>query len=189
MGYSCVLFALVVVSTSKTREYCPLPGLKRVCLPTWQLPVPFLADTTLPFNAAPFLLLVAMHYLVPRASFVGHLSGIVMGYPLVWGGLNWCSPQALARLCVAAVLFRAWAFAGAGGPGGVASPGRGSSSGGVVSGGGHWSTATTGHVLASPSSPPPPGGDRSRRLLVIVLLMAVVTVARLMASSWYVALM
>ncbi len=41
VGYSCVLFAWIVVSTSKAESYCPLPGLQSVCIPTWQVPLPF----------------------------------------------------------------------------------------------------------------------------------------------------
>jgi membrane associated rhomboid family serine protease len=109
VGYSCVLFAWLVVSTSKSPKYCPLPGLQKLCLPTWQIPVPA-SGFKLPFSAAPFVLLLAMHYLVPKASFVGHLAGIVVGYPLSWGGLSWCGPEALVRVFVVVVMLRELCF-------------------------------------------------------------------------------
>lgn len=172
VGYSCVLFALIVVSTSKATEYCPLPGLKKVCLPTWQVPLPFLGSgVVLPFNISPFLLLVAMHYLVPKASFVGHLSGIVLGFPLLWGALNWCSPQMLVRLCAAAVLLRARWFRDAPRAGATASS---------------WQTSTFGHVLSAPVSPGGGGrwANRSKRFLCIAVLMTVVAACRITTLSW-----
>lgn len=51
-------------------------------------------------------MLLAMHYIVPKASFVGHLSGILVGYPLAWGLLAWLGLEALARLSVVASIIR-----------------------------------------------------------------------------------
>ncbi len=98
------------MSTSKAESYCPLPGLQSVCIPTWQVPVPFSSGASFPFSAAPFVLLVAMHYLIPKASFVGHLSGIVIGYPLTWGLLDWCGLELLARVLVLAMFARELLF-------------------------------------------------------------------------------
>ncbi len=189
VGYSCVLFALIVVATAKQTKYCPLPGLRKVCLPTWQVPLPFL-DTTVPFSIAPFLLLVAMHYIVPKASFVGHLSGIVLGYPLVWGVLDWCSPELLARLCVVAVLLRARWF-----PDG--NPRASAASGGVQGvhrlGGGAWAHASPGAAAtpgsaASPAAPLSPSArpwsSKSRPLLAALVLFVVAAVMRWPAVSW-----
>ena len=91
-----------------------------------------------------------------------------MGYRLVWGGLYWCSPQALVRVCVDAVLLRAWAFGGSMAPWTA-----------------HWATSSPGRVL-SPSSGGGEGGgpDRLSSLLTLVALLAVATSLRLLASTW-----
>ncbi len=41
-----------------------------------------------------------------RSSFIGHLSGIVLGYPLAWGWLHWLTPPVLTALLGLAVLQR-----------------------------------------------------------------------------------
>ncbi len=173
MGYSCVLFALIVVSTSKATEYCPFPGLKQVCLPTWQISLPMSGGTIVPFNAAPFLLLVAMHYLVPRASFVGHLSGIVLGYPLAWGALSWCSPQALVRICALAVIARAWCY-------------QESAASTVAAVPSSW-MATGGHTLSvSAVDPATQSVGRSRGMLCVAVVLTVATGMGASSLSWYV---
>ncbi len=175
VGYSCVLFSLIVVTTSMSKEYCPLPGVPKACLPTWKIPLPFFgSDVTLPFNASPFLLLVAMHYLVPKASFVGHLAGIVMGFPLLWGGMNWCSLPMLARLCAVAIVLRARVLKDTPfrlGPGATASA---------------WQGVSPGHVLGAASAPVSPGrgGGRSKRLLALAVLWTAVVLLRTMSLTW-----
>jgi membrane associated rhomboid family serine protease len=81
LGYSCVLFSWLVYSANQQSSYCPIPIFPSVfgnlCLPTWRL-------GSLPVNLAPFLLLGLVQLVVPRASFLGHFSGIVVGYMISW---------------------------------------------------------------------------------------------------------
>jgi hypothetical protein len=49
----------------------------------------------IPFNIGPFILLVVTKIIMPRSSFIGHLSGILIGYPLAWNMLNWLTPPML----------------------------------------------------------------------------------------------
>ena len=98
MGYSGVLFAWVTVAATASPSFCPLPFLGAAgCLPTVALPLPFSffqaagAGAALPamrFNAAPVVLLVVTSLIMPRVSFVGHLAGIAVGFPLAWGMLD-----------------------------------------------------------------------------------------------------
>jgi hypothetical protein len=37
---------------------------------------------------------------MPRSSFVGHLSGIIIGYPLAWNMLNWLTPPLLLSILI-----------------------------------------------------------------------------------------
>jgi len=41
---------------------------------------------------------------MPRASFIGHLSGIILGYPLSWGLLSYIPPALLASLLALVVI-------------------------------------------------------------------------------------
>jgi hypothetical protein len=47
---------------------------------------------------------------MPRAAFLGHLAGIIMGYPLAWHALDWLQPPLLAALCAAAALHHAYSW-------------------------------------------------------------------------------
>ena len=56
-------------------------------------------------NAAPLVMLVFTSIIMPRASFIGHLAGIVVGFPLAWGVLDpVANPPAMAAACVLASL-------------------------------------------------------------------------------------
>ena len=182
VGYSCVLFALMVVSTTKTTEYCPLPGLKQLCFPTWKVPLPFAGDTKLPFSLAPFAMLLAMHYLVPKASFVGHFSGIVMGYPLAWNLLDWCGLEILVRVLIVAFMAREHWFGTDRrivSVGAAAAPFPASA---VVSHGvGYDGT----HVNPSDVPITVHDGKRSRLLAIVMVLQFVVTALGFQSSSWY----
>lgn len=98
VGYSAVLFAWLVVATSQRESYCPVPMAPGLCLPTWRVPVPFSGGITIPVNLAPFLSLAFIQLFIRRASFVGHLAGILAGYPLSWGALSWMSLPMLTHL-------------------------------------------------------------------------------------------
>ena len=43
-------------------------------------------------SAAPFALAVVIQLAVPRASLLGHVAGILLGYPLAWGVLDGATP-------------------------------------------------------------------------------------------------
>eukprot|EP01038_Epipyxis_sp_PR26KG_P008647 gene8647-11688_t len=80
VGYSCVLFAWIVVISVKMKTYCPIFFLPSLCFPTFFLPF-----INIPMNIGPFIILIVTKVIIPRSSFIGHLSGIIIGYPLAWG--------------------------------------------------------------------------------------------------------
>ncbi|CAM9533132.1 unnamed protein product, partial [Heterosigma akashiwo] len=73
VGFSCVLFSYMVIAAVRMKEFCPIPGFSGLCFKTYML-------GQFSFNAGPFVLLVLTHFIMPRASFIGHLSGIIWGY-------------------------------------------------------------------------------------------------------------
>jgi membrane associated rhomboid family serine protease len=107
VGFSCVLFAWMVALSVRQRQYCPIFLFPSFCVDTWQLPLPsFLSGalgiSAIPVNIGPFALLVFTKLLLPRSSFIGHLSGIVIGYPLAWNLLHWLTlPVMVSCLAVA----------------------------------------------------------------------------------------
>lgn len=76
-------------------RYCPVPLAPSLCFETTYM------LRWLPFNGGPFALLVMMKVVVPRSSFQGHLCGLLLGFPLAWGAMDWVSPPVLARASVA----------------------------------------------------------------------------------------
>lgn len=90
VGYSCVLFAWIVVVALNLNQFCPIFFLPEFCFDTYS--VPFIG---LPLNLGPIVLLVITKFILPRSSFVGHLSGIIIGMPLSWGWLDWLTPPVL----------------------------------------------------------------------------------------------
>lgn len=108
-----------------------------------------------------------MHYLVPKASFVGHLAGIIMGYPLAWGVLDpVLGPEAMARITVLVLLLRELWF---GTDRRIVS--IGSTSSGAI----------------APGDVPLPlhDGSRSRRLLLAAVSYTTLTALLFPVSSWY----
>ena len=77
VGFSGVLFALVVVATLRSPSYCVVPGVETTCFATRRV-------LFLRVNAAPFVLAGLVQAVVPRASFLGHLAGILLGFPAAW---------------------------------------------------------------------------------------------------------
>ena len=73
VGYSGVLFGWMT--------------LLAVRVPTAVLALP--GGFSLPFTIAPFVSLIVTQLLVPRASALGHLGGILAGYAVAWGLLDW----------------------------------------------------------------------------------------------------
>lgn len=75
VGYSCVVFGWMTILSAKQ------PSSKLDLFGVLSLPISF----------APFESLVFTSIIVPQASFLGHLSGILVGYSIAWGlvqGMN-----------------------------------------------------------------------------------------------------
>ncbi|CAN0870841.1 RHOMBOID-like protein 13 [Linum grandiflorum] len=75
VGYSCVVFGwMTILSVKQPSAKLNLFGL-----------------LSLPISFAPFESLIFTSIIVPQASFLGHLSGIIVGYAIAWGlirGMN-----------------------------------------------------------------------------------------------------
>lgn len=103
IGFSCVLFSWMVVAAALMQRYCPIFFLPDLCFNTTFVPIP-LTPYTIPVNLAPFALLIVTKLIIPRSSFLGHLAGILIGYPLAWGMLTWVTPSMLGIICCAAIM-------------------------------------------------------------------------------------
>ena len=69
VGYSCVVFGwMTILSVKQPSSKLDLFGF-----------------LSLPISFAPFESLIFTSIIVPQASFLGHLSGIVVGYAIAWG--------------------------------------------------------------------------------------------------------
>jgi membrane associated rhomboid family serine protease len=78
VGYSGVLFAwMVVASLHSDRPICPIPFFDDVCFHTYSI-------MGMRFNLGPVVQLLVAQVLLQRASFVGHLAGVVAGFALYW---------------------------------------------------------------------------------------------------------
>ncbi|KAG6419872.1 hypothetical protein SASPL_116384 [Salvia splendens] len=72
VGYSCVVFGwMTILSTKQPSSKLELFGL-----------------LSLPISFAPFESLIFTSIIVPQASFIGHLSGIIVGYAIAWGVIH-----------------------------------------------------------------------------------------------------
>jgi membrane associated rhomboid family serine protease len=104
VGFSCVLFAWMVAASVRMDEYCPLFFLPSLCFSTYHIGLP-LTSLALPINIGPFVLLIVTKFILPRSSLTGHLSGIIIGFPLAWNWLNFLTPSlVLALLSIAFLL-------------------------------------------------------------------------------------
>ncbi len=102
VGYSCVLFAWVTVAALNMNKFCPIIFAPNVCFNTLYIPV-----IGLPFNIGPVVLLVITKVIIPRSSFMGHLSGIVAGFPLAWHLLDWLHPLTVVSVLASAAVLHA----------------------------------------------------------------------------------
>jgi membrane associated rhomboid family serine protease len=105
VGYSAVVFGWMTILSVKR--------------PTSAL-VLFGGAVHLPVNLAPFASLACTSIVVPRASFVGHLAGIAMGYLIAWDlfawfNWGWCVAVVVAVGVVAAKEARGRSVAGVAG--------------------------------------------------------------------------
>lgn len=75
VGYSCVVFGwMTILAVKQPSSKLNLFGV-----------------LSLPISLAPFESLIFTSIIVPQASFIGHLSGIIVGYSIAWGlihGMN-----------------------------------------------------------------------------------------------------
>ncbi|KAJ3678182.1 hypothetical protein LUZ60_001985 [Juncus effusus] len=72
VGYSCVVFGWMTILAVKQ------PSSKLNLFGVLSLPISF----------APFESLIFTSIIVPQASFIGHLSGIIVGYAIAWGFIH-----------------------------------------------------------------------------------------------------
>lgn len=93
VGYSCVLFAWMVAASVRMKTFCPIFLFPSFCFDTHNIPL-----IGLPVNAGPIILLIVTKIVIPQSSFLGHLSGIVIGYPLAWNWLDWLTPPIFSAL-------------------------------------------------------------------------------------------
>ena len=101
IGYSCVLFAWIVVVSIKMEKFCPIIFVPDMCFSNIWIPLDVLSFgllKPLPINFGPIILLFVTKLIIPRSSFIGHLSGIIIGYPLAWNALNWLTPPVLLSI-------------------------------------------------------------------------------------------
>lgn len=111
VGFSCVLFAWMVAASVRMKEFCPIFLLPSLCFSTYYLPNP-LAYFSLgpmggfPVNIGPVVLLVITKVIIPQSSFLGHLSGIIIGYPLAWNALNWLTPPIALALLAGFLIYK-----------------------------------------------------------------------------------
>ena len=111
VGFSCVLFAWMVAASVRMKQYCPIFLLPTLCFTTYFIPNPLASFsigpiTGFPVNIGPILLLVITKVIIPRSSFLGHLSGIVIGYPLAWNALNWLTPPIAFSLIAIIIIYK-----------------------------------------------------------------------------------
>ncbi|CAJ1944371.1 unnamed protein product [Cylindrotheca closterium] len=92
VGFSGILFAWSVVATLSSSQSCPIMFLPDFCFSTFQL------FGAVPISLGPLVQLVVLQVVLPRVSFVGHLSGILVGFVWHWTllpPLEWLQPTIL----------------------------------------------------------------------------------------------
>lgn len=85
----------MVAISVRLSEYCPIFFFPSLCFTTYYIPL-----VNLPFNIGPFVLLFITKFILPRSSLIGHLSGIIIGYPLAWNLINWMTPPIFLAICI-----------------------------------------------------------------------------------------
>ena len=106
IGFSCVLFAWMVAQSVRMNRFCPVFFMPSLCFTTYAIHLPmFSSYIPLSVNFGPFVLLVVTKFIIPRSSLLGHLSGIIIGYPLAWGMLDWLDPPLVTCILIAAAIY------------------------------------------------------------------------------------
>lgn len=88
VGYSCVVFGWMT--------YVAVKGAPSGVLSLF-------GAARVPVNLAPFGSLLFTSLVVPQASFIGHLAGIVIGYLVAWDAFKWLDTKATSLLLLGAV--------------------------------------------------------------------------------------
>ena len=108
----------MVAMSVRMKTFCPIFLLPSLCFPTYFLRLPdYLINLVgigldsalavgIPFNVGPFILLVVTKVIMPQSSFIGHLSGIIIGYPLAWNMLHRLTPPVLLSILTALYIYK-----------------------------------------------------------------------------------
>ena len=95
VGFSGILFAWMVVSTLQTQQRtCPIPVFPDLCFDVYTV-------GGFSISLGPLVQLVFLQMILPRASFIGHLAGIIVGFAWHWNflpSLEWIQPCILYPL-------------------------------------------------------------------------------------------
>jgi hypothetical protein len=118
----------MVAISVRMKTFCPIFLMPSLCFTTYFLRLPnFILgglgidsnsalSVGIPFNVGPFVLLLVTKVIMPRSSFIGHLSGILIGYPLAWNLLNWLTPPMLLGILTGLYVWKeglwVWKIAG-----------------------------------------------------------------------------
>jgi membrane associated rhomboid family serine protease len=86
LGYSGVVCGLMAVM-STYRSYLNLFGLQ------------------IPWSFMPFANIILIQILIPRVSFIGHLSGVLVGFLIRWHIFDWVTPQLFWNVLPWTILF------------------------------------------------------------------------------------
>ena len=109
VGFSCILFGWLVIYANTQSVYCPIPILPqlfgKLCFPTWTFIDVGAIDLKL--NLGPFVLLGFIQIFLPRASFIGHLSGILIGILVSSGIFRFIN---ITSLMLILIYLYAWYF-------------------------------------------------------------------------------
>lgn len=95
VGFSGILFIWMVVATLDGQRSCPIVFLPSLCFDTWELAG--IGRVSL----GPLVQLIFLQLVLPRVSFLGHLSGVVVGFLWHWSlfpPLEWFQPCVLFPL-------------------------------------------------------------------------------------------
>ncbi|KAG7371036.1 rhomboid family protein [Nitzschia inconspicua] len=95
VGFSGILFAWMVVATLQTQQKsCPVFFMPDLCFDVYEI-------GGFSVSLGPLVQLVILQVILPRASFIGHLAGIVLGFLFHWKvqpPLEWSQPCILFPL-------------------------------------------------------------------------------------------
>jgi len=90
----------MVAASVRLKQYCPIFLFPDFCFPTFVIPF-----VHLPVNIGPVILLFVTKLVIPSSSFMGHLAGILIGYPLAWNWLDFLTPPLFSAGCVMLYLY------------------------------------------------------------------------------------